>query len=365
MAKLTDAAAYRQVLKDIKQRIRHAQARAVMAVNAELIRLYWEIGALIEARQQQEGWGAGVIPALAGDLHNELPEEKGFSERNIKRMLAFYREYPHSGFVPRPVAQMEDPATDLEMPQSVALFPAELLCAVPWGHHAELMAKVKDLPTRSWYMRAAVEHGWSRNVLLMQIETAAHERFGHSVTNFARMLPPPESDLARKALKDPYLFDFLTLHSDFHERELETELVTHLEKFLLELGQGFAFVGRQYHLEVSNKDFYVDLLFYHLKLRRYVVIELKRGDFKPEYAGKVNFYCSVVDDVLRHETDGQTIGLILCQQPDRVLAEYALRDMTKPIGVSGFELTRALPQTLQSSLPSIEDIEEELKGSKA
>ena len=362
MTNLTNVASYRQVLADIKQRIRHAQTRAVMAVNAELIRLYWEIGALIDARQQQEGWGTGVIPTLARDLHNELPEEKGFSERNIKRMLAFYREYSYLEFVPQPVAQM---AKNRKVPQSVALFPAELLCALPWGHHAELMAKVKDLPTRRWYMQAAIEHGWSRSILLLQIESIAHERTGKAVSNFTQLLPSPESDLAQQTLKDPYLFDFLTLQVGFQERELETGLIAHLEKFLLELGQGFAFVGRQYHLEVAGKDFYVDLLFYHLKLRRYVVIELKRGDFKPEYAGKVNFYCSVVDDLLRHETDGQTIGLILCQQPDRVLAEYALRDMTKPIGVSGFELTRALPQTLQSSLPSIEEIEEELKGGEA
>lgn len=362
MTKLTHNASYRQVLTDIKQRVRHAQTRAVMAVNAELIRLYWEIGALIDARQQQEGWGAGVIPALAHDLHNDLPEEKGFSERNIKRMLAFYREYPHLEFVPQPVAQI---GKNPEVPQAVALFPTDLLCALPWGHHAELMAKVKDLPARRWYMQAAIEHGWSRNILLMQIESLAHERSGRAVTNFNRLLPPPDSDLAQQALKDPYLFDFLTLEAGFHERELETGLIAHLEKFLLELGQGFAFVGRQYHLEIGGKDFYLDLLFYHLKLRRYVVIELKRGDFKPEYAGKMNFYCSVVDDLLRHETDEQTIGLILCQQPDRILAEYALRDMTKPIGVSGFELTRSLPQALQSSLPTIEDIEKELEGGDA
>lgn len=352
---------YRQILTDIKQRVRHAQTRAVIAVNAELIRLYWEVGALIHARQQQEGWGAGVIPALARDLRNELPEEKGFSERNIKRMLAFYREYPHLPFVPQPVAQIE---AGSEVPPLVALFPAELIQAIPWGHHAELMMRVKDLALRHWYMQATIEQGWSRNILLMQIESLAHERAGRAVTNFTRQLPHPDSDLVQQTLKDPYLFDFLTLEAGFHERELETGLIAHLEKFLLELGQGFAFVGRQYHLVVGDKDFYIDLLFYHLKLRRYVVIELKRGDFKPEYAGKMNFYCSVVDDVLRHETDGQTIGLILCQRPDRVLAEYALRDMTKPIGVSAFELTRALPQTLESSLPSIEDIERELERDK-
>jgi len=350
---------YTSLLSDIKQRVRHGQTRAVLAVNAELIRLYWDIGALIDSRQKKEGWGTGVIPRLARDLHNELPEEKGFSERNIKRMLAFYREYPQVDFVPQGVAQISSQA---EVPQAEALFQAELLQAIPWGHHAELMAKVKDLPTRHWYMQATLQHGWSRNILIMQIESAAHQRQGRAVSNFATHLPAPDSDLVQQTLKDPYLFDFLTLETGFHERELETGLVAHLEKFLLELGQGFAFVGRQYHLDIGDQDFYIDLLFYHLKLRCYVVIDLKRGNFKPEYAGKINFYCSVVDDKLRHETDQPTIGLILCQQPNRVLAEYALRGVDKPIGISSYELTRALPEQLETNLPSIEQIERELQG---
>lgn len=228
-----------------------------------------------------------------------------------------------------------------------------------------LMARVKDPTTRQWYMQAAIENGWSRNILVMQIESAAHARMGVSATNFAKRLPPPDSDLAQQTLKDPYIFDFLTLEADFHERELETGLIAHLEKFLLELGRGFAFVGRQFHLDIGEKDFYIDLLFYHLKLRRYVVIDLKRGDFKPEYAGKMNFYCSVVDDKLRHETDNLTIGLILCQKPNRIIAEYTLRGVDKPIGISGYELTRALPDSLQSSLPSIEQIEQELDKDKS
>ncbi|MGB3424041.1 MAG: PDDEXK nuclease domain-containing protein [Castellaniella sp.] len=361
---------YPALFADIKRRIRYAQTRAVLAVNAELLRLYWDIGALIDQRQKQEGWGAAVIPRLAKDLHNELPEEKGFSERNIKRMLAFYREYPYLGActagteVPQPVAQM---AGRKKRPQAVAqtadmasIFPPELLLSVPWGHHAELIAKVKDANTRQWYMRTTLENGWSRNILVMQIETAAHQRQGNAASNFALRLPSPDSDLVQQTLKDPYLFDFLTLEVGFHERELETGLIAHLEKFLLELGQGFAFVGRQYHLDLGGDDFYIDLLFYHLKLRCYVVIDLKRGDFKPEYAGKMNFYCNVVDDQLRHESDKPTIGLILCQQPNRVLAEYALRGVDKPIGVSSFEITRALPKTLKSALPSIEQIEREL-----
>jgi predicted nuclease of restriction endonuclease-like (RecB) superfamily len=292
-------------------------------------------------------------------LHNELPEEKGFSERNIKRMLAFYREYSTVAIVPQAVAQLEP---EPKVPQAVALFTAELILSIPWGHHDVLMSRVKDLTARRWYMQAAIENGWSRNVLVIQIEAATHLRQGRVVSNFDRRLPAPESDMAQQTLKDPYLFDFLTLEPGFHERELEVGLVRHLEKFLLELGQGFAFVGRQYHLDIGDDDFYIDLLFYHLRLRCFVVIDLKRGEFKPEYAGKMNFYCSVVDDLLRHETDNQTIGLILCQQPNRILAEYALRGMNKPIGVSGFELTRALPESLQSNLPTIEQIEKELEG---
>jgi predicted nuclease of restriction endonuclease-like (RecB) superfamily len=360
--RLTVPIDYSAVLSNIKQRVRHAQMSALLAVNAELIRLYWDIGALIDSRQAQEGWGAAVIPRLARDLHNELPEEKGFSERNIKRMLAFYREYPDLQFVPQPVAQSQ---SEQKGPQAAALFPWELVRSLPWGHHAELMAKVKDRPTRQWYMQAAVTNGWSRTILVMQIESAAHHRQGKGISNFALRLPTPESDLVQQTLKDPYLFDFLTLEAGFHERELETGLIAHLEKFLLELGQGFAFVGRQYRLDIGEKDFYIDLLFYHLKLRCYVVIDLKRGDFKPEYAGKMNFYCNVVDDQLRHTSDQPTIGLILCQQPNRVLAEYALRGMEKPIGVSSYELTRALPAELESRLPSIEQIERELGGLEA
>lgn len=351
---------YAGLLDEVRQRVRQAQIRAVLAVNAELIRLYWEVGAMIDRRQRQEGWGSAVIPRLARDLHNELPEVKGFSERNINQMLAFYREYSFLEFLQQPVAKID---TAPNMQQAAALFPLELILSLPWGHHGVLIAKVKDPDTRQWYMQATVENGWSRNVLLMQIESGAHRRVGNATSNFALRMPKPDSDLAQLALKDPYIFDFLTLETRFHERELEVGLIDHIEKFLLELGQGFAFVGRQYHLDIGEQDFYIDLLFYHLELRRYVVIDLKRGEFKPEYAGKMNFYCSVVDDALRHASDQATIGLILCQQPNRILAEYTLRGMDQPIGVSSYELTRSLPVELQSSLPSIEQIERELQGS--
>ena len=346
------------LLADVKARIQAAQTRAVLAVNAELVRLYWDIGRVIHQRQQREGWGAAVIPRLAAALKNELPEVKGFSERNIKRMLAFYRDYPDPAvIVPQAVAQLPGPR---KVPQPVAQLPDSLIWSVPWAHHVILMDKVPDLPTRRWYMEQTLAHGWSRNVLALQVDAQAHARQGKAVSNFAAVLPAPQSDLAQQTLKDPYIFDFLTLTDPFQERELETELVRHLEKFLLELGQGFAFVGRQYRLSVGDDDFYLDLLFYHLRLRAFIVIDLKTGKFKPEYAGKLNFYCNVVNDQLKHESDAPTIGLILCQSHDRLQAEYSFAGIDKPIGISTYELTRALPAAVQSALPTVEQIEAEL-----
>jgi predicted nuclease of restriction endonuclease-like (RecB) superfamily len=284
-------------------------------------------------------------------------------------MLTFFREYPIFGIVPRPVAQLGGTDNLMEkVPQPVAQMLEsspnlqQLAAKIPWGHNILLMEKIKDLPIRLWYMQQTIEQGWSRDTLVAMIKSKDHDRQEQAVSNFSVRLPVPQSELARQLLKDPYIFDFLTLEEPFHERELETGLIRHLEKFLLELGSGFAFVGRQYHLAVSDRDFYLDLLFYHLKLRCFIVIELKKGDFKPEYAGKMNFYCSVVDDQLRNETDQPTIGLILCQTKDRILAEYSLRDIHKPIGISDYELTRVLPENLKSSLPTVEEIEEELGG---
>lgn len=360
-----------ELLTDVKGRIQTAQTRAILAVNAELVHLYWDIGRMIDERQRNEGWGTAVIPRLSLALHNELPELKGFSERNIKLMLAFYREYPNpSVFMQQPVAQiparsmLPQPMPNLPeaaiVPPVVAQLPDSLIWTVPWAHHVILMQKVKDLAVRRWYMEQALALGWSRNILVLQIESQAHARHGQAVTNFDRLLPAPQSDLARQTLKDPYIFDFLTMAEPFHERELETSLVRHLEKFLLELGQGFAFVGRQYRLDVGGEDYYLDLLFYHLRLRCFIVIELKKGEFKPEYAGKLNFYCNVVNDCLRRQADQPTIGLILCQGRNRVLAEYSLSGIDKPIGISTYELTRALPSKLQSALPTVEEIEAEL-----
>lgn len=354
---MTELRHYPALLSDIKSQIQAAQSRAILAVNGELSRLYWQIGRLLDQRQTLEGWGAAVIPRLARDIRNELPDIKGFSERNIKLMVQFFRTYPtlfadESVIGQPPVTQMAFETGDaIRQP---------LFAQLPWAHNVLLMQMVKSDAVRTWYAEQTLKNGWSRNVLKMQIDTQVHLRQGQLSNNFAVRLPSPQSELVQQALKDPYIFDFLTLDADFHERELEVSLVMHLEKFLLELGQGFAFVGRQHHLVVGNNDFYIDLLFYHLKLRAYVVIELKRGEFKPEYAGKLNFYCNVVDDTLRHTSDAPTIGLMLCQDKDNVLAEYALRGIDKPIGIASYELTRALPDTLQSALPSIESIEAEL-----
>ena len=235
-----------------------------------------------------------------------------------------------------------------------------VVAQLPWAHNVILIQKVKDLPIRFWYARQALVQGWSRDTLALMIQSNTHQRQGAAVTNFDLHLPKAHARLAKDTLKDPYIFDFLTLDKPFRERELEAGLMAHLEKFLLELGAGFAFVGRQVHLDVADEDFYIDLLFYHLQLRSFVVVDLKIGPFKPEYAGKINFYCNVVDDHYQHETDNPTIGLILCQDKKRVLAEYALRGMNKPIGISEYELTRALPEKFKSVLPSIEEIEEEL-----
>jgi len=330
---------YTTLLQDIKQRIAEAQTRAVLSVNAELIRLYWDIGQIIDQRQQEEGWGAGFIPKLSTDIRNELPEIKGFSQRNISYMLQFAREYGDPSEYHRKITTQGTKAQPVE---NERLILQQLVAKIPWGHNILLLARVKDHTNRLWYMQQTIAQGWSRNVLADMIETRLHERQGESITNFANQLPAPQSDLAQQTLKDPYIFDFLTLEEPFHERELETTLIHHLEKFLLELGQGFAFVGRQYLVSVGDDDFYIDLLFYHLQLRCFVVI--------------------IVDDYLRHTTDQTTIGLILCQEKNAVVAEYALRGMNKPIGVSEYELTRALPNELQSSLPTIEELEAELSS---
>lgn len=331
---------YVKLLEDLKVRIRSAQIRAGLAANRELILLYWEIGQEILIRQQKEGWGSKVIDRLANDLSLAFPDSKGFSPRNLKYMRAFAEAYPDKQFVQGTLAQ------------------------ITWYHNLTLLEKVKDRSEREWYIRQTIQYGWSRNVLVHQLENGLYRRQGKAITNFDRTLPPPQSELARQVLKDPYIFDFLTIGEDAKERKMEKALLEHLRSFLLELGTGFAFVGSQYHLEIGGEDFYIDLLFYHLRLRCYVVIELKLGEFRPEYAGKMNFYLSTVDDLLRHKDDHPSIGIILCKAKNKVIVEYALRDTRKPIGVSAYKLTETLPQNLKNKLPSIEDLALSLKEGK-
>ena len=350
---------YASFLKEIKNRIQRAQVKANFAVNRELILLYWNVGKMVYKIQKSVGWGKGIIPRLAKDIKNDFPEIKGFSERNIGRMKTFYKEYT---FLQEAVVQNPNgDNTGSNLPQPVAKLDKifKIVTELPWGHNFILIEKIKDRQKRLWYMEQCLKNGWSRNILDLHIKSGLYERKGKAITNFDYTLPPIQSDMAQQTLKDPYIFDFLTLDTDFRERELEVELVKHLEKFLIELGVGFAFVGRQYHIQVGDSDFYIDLLFYHVKLRCYVVIELKKGSFKPEYAGKLNLYLNAADDQLRHNDDKPTIGLILCQDKNKIVAEYALRGLDKAIGVSEYQLTQTLPDELKSSLPTIEEIERE------
>lgn len=374
---------YTELLAGIKMRIRQGQYRVSATANAELLKTYWDIGRMIHERQLQEGWGANIIEKIADDLRNEISEIKGFSARNLKQMIQFFREYPTMlPIVQPPVAQLENAAvSDNDDDETIELnieldgriimnnntiqfvddFDVpESFYKVNWSQHIILIQKVKELKTRYWYMQKSVEGGWTKDALVDMIKSNLHERQGALVNNFASTMTSEQHSLANEIFKDPYIFDFMTLSAPFTERELELEMVKNVEKFLVELGAGFAFVGRQYKLVVSDRDFYLDLLFYHLKMRCFVVIELKKGEFKPEFAGKMNFYCSAVDDLLKHHTDQPTVGLILCQEKDRVFAEYSLKDIHKPIGISDYELTRLLPDKFKGSLPSIEEIEIEL-----
>jgi predicted nuclease of restriction endonuclease-like (RecB) superfamily len=329
---------YAEWLAELKHRIHAAQQRATLAVNGELVLLYWQIGRDILARQAEQGWGAKVIDRLAKDLRSAFPEMKGFSPRNLKYMRAFADAWPDADFVQAVLAQL------------------------PWYHQLALLDKLPGPDERRWYAAKAIQHNWSRNVLVMQIETRLLERSGQAVTNFTATLPAPQSDLARESVKDPYRFDFLGLTAEAQEREIEHALVRHVTEFLLELGAGFAFVGRQVLLDVGGDEFFIDLLFYHLKLRCYVVIELKGGKFKPEHLGQLGFYLTAVDRQVKSELDNPTIGLLLCKSKNKVVAEYALGDKSQPMGVAEYKLLESLPAELQTSLPSIEQIERELAG---
>lgn len=331
-----DPDGYADWLTDLKGRIQTAQQRAALAVNRELVGLYWHIGRDILSRQAEQGWGAKVIERLASDLRAAFPDMKGFSRANLMYMRAFAEAWPEAAIVQQAVGQL------------------------PWGHNLVLLSKLKDSEERLAYAHAAIEQGWSRNALNIHIETRLLERTGKAVTNFEQRLPAPQSDLAIESLKDPYRFDFLGLGKEAQEREIEDALVQHVTDFLLELGAGFAFVGRQVLLDVGGEDFFIDLLFYHLKLRCYVVIELKTGKFKPEHLGQLSFYLTAVDRQVKHSQDNPSIGLLLCKSKNKVVAEYALGDKSQPMGIAEYKLAESLPQEFQTSLPTIEQIEREL-----
>ncbi|MGK5086515.1 PDDEXK nuclease domain-containing protein [Bdellovibrionota bacterium FG-2] len=329
---------YANILHEIKRRIGDERLRIVLTANSAMVSLYWDIGRMILDRQEQAGWGARVIDRLAEDLRKEYPEMKGLSPRNLKYMRAFAAAWPERSIVQEPLAQL------------------------PWYHHIALIEKCRTPAERLWYADKSAKHGWSHNILSLQIESRAHERQGKAVSNFAAALPPAESDLAKQVFKDPYLFDFLGTADPRREREIEQALVDHIQRFLLELGAGFAFVGRQVHLEVGDQDYYLDLLFYHLELRCYVVVELKAVAFDPAFVGKMNLYLSAADDLLRHSGDKPTIGLLLCRSKNKIIVEYALRDLKKPIGVAHWEtrIVKSLPKELKGTLPTVEQLETEL-----
>ncbi len=323
---------YEKFLGELKRRIRSAQVRAGLSVNRELVLLYWGIGRDILERQKMQGWGARIIDSLARDLGRDFPDISGFSARNLKYMRAFAEAWPDEQIVQATLAQL------------------------PWYHHIALIEKLKDLEERLWYARQSVQSGWSRNVLVHQIESQLHRRQGHALTNFDRTLPAPQSELAQQILKDPYNFDFLSLGPEMLERDLERGLIEHIRDFFLELGKGFALVGSQYRFEIGGRDYSLDLLFYHLRLRCYVVVDLKIEDFKPEFAGKMNFYLSAIDDLLRHSDDAASIGIIICKDRNAVTVKYALKDASKPIGVAQYQLKQALPEKLKQELPTIGEL---------
>lgn len=327
---------YLSIIENIKHEINAAQYRAAVHVNADMLLLYYDIGCVIN---EHKTWGSKFIDNLAADIRLAFPKSKGYSVRNLKYMAKFAETYAEREFVQQVVAR------------------------IPWGHNIVILDKVNNLEERKWYIKKSAQNGWSRNVLVHQIESNLYQRqvLAEKVSNFENRLPSPQSELAVQTMKDPYVFDFIAFNEDMLERDIEQALVRDVTRLLLELGTGFAFLGNQYHLNVGGDDFYIDLLFYNINLRCYVVIELKTGDFKPEYAGKLNFYLSAVDGILKKEQDNPSIGLLLCKSKNNVVAEYSLKDMSKPIGVSEYKITSSLPDNLEKQLPSIEDIQKRIQ----
>lgn len=348
MSKLIKDKEYLTWIVELKLKVRSAQIKAAIAVNKELILFYWDLGSMLSEKIKASNWGDKVLENVSRDLKDEFPEMKGFSKTNLKYIKLFF-EYFSTNF-----------EISHQLGDQLYAYIKNHIATVPWRHIVEIITKIKNFKEAIFYIEKTKENNWSRDVLALQIKSQLFQRNGNAINNFSNTLPEPFSDLAQQTLKDPYIFDFLQLTEGYKEKDIENQLVNHIKKFLLELGKGFAFVGQQYHLEIAEKDYYIDLLFYHIKLKCYVVIELKNTGFMPEFAGKLNFYLSAVDTLLKEDDDKPTIGILLCREKNNLEAEFALRDINKPMGVSEFELTNILPENLKSSLPTIEELEQNL-----
>lgn len=348
------SADYQAWLKLIKNRVSTARLGMALAANRELIRFYWDLGGMIAAKQVQSQWGDKVISQLSHDLRREFPDIRGLSASNLKYCHRFFQFY-----------STNDGDAVLPADGGPTPFGQQLVDQIPWGHNILIFTKCASVTEAGFYIAQTIEQGWSRDVLALQLKSNLHARAGQAVTNFSRTLPSPQSDLAQQTLKDPYTFDFLSLTTPYNEQDVERQLTRHITQFLLELGKGFAFIGRQYHLEIAGNDYYIDLLFYHVTLKCYVVVELKNRKFIPEYAGKLNFYLSAVDSLLKQDNDQPTIGLLLCRDKNNIEVEFALRDLNKPMGVSEYTLVETLPDNLKGALPTVEEIEQDLQQLQA
>ena len=374
---------YIEVLQSLKEKIRQARLRASFTANTQLLQLYWQIGNTILLQQQKEGWGTKVIDRLAADLKSAFPDMKGLSVRNIKYMRAFAEAYPDFIIVPAPLAQLspgkkaivQQAAAQLPsvknrvlvitqnpLAKSESLFVQQAAAQIPWTHHQVILDKLKNKEDRFFYICKSVQNGWSREVLTWQIESKLHKRQGKAITNFDDTLPPPQSDLAKETLKNPYLFDFLSIGDEMQEREMEKALIQHIKKFLLELGRGFDYVGNQFNIAEEEDDYFLDLLFYNYHLHCFIVFELKLGKFKPEYAGKLNFYINTVDEQIKGREDKSTLGVLLCKTPNHTTVKYALKGIKTPMGVADYEFAKALPKNIKSEMPTIEELETMLEA---
>ena len=338
---------YKKFLVELKEKVKNSQLKAAIKVNYELLNLYWELGKKITEKQKEYSWGDSFISNLSNDLKKEFPDMKGFSVQNLKNIRYWYLFYAEYLIGLQPVSQLKKIENKIK--------------SIPWGHNQRIMYKCKSLREAIFYVEKTIENGWSRTILEHQIDSKLYERLGSAISNFDSRLPKVQSELAKQTIKDPYNFDFLTLRDKYDERELEDALVKQITSFLLELGTGFSYIGRQVHLKVGDSDFYIDLLFYHVKLHCYVVVELKTEKFKPDFAGQLNFYVTAVNRDLKSQEDNQTIGILICKDKDNVVAEYSLANISQPIGISKYEISKLLEKEYKSSLPSIEEIEQSIK----